>query len=71
MEPAVVEYKYIRVNECGDVTWEDGDNRRIDLQMYAGQSVLIEDEGWNERSKHTIVSLIQDKSLSSFVDTGL
>ena len=58
MEPAILEYKYIRVNESGDVTWEDGENRKVDLLMYAGESVLIEDEGWNEKNKSTIVSLI-------------
>lgn len=51
MTPAVLEYKYIMVDGKGNTNWESGDNRKVDLQQFAGKSVMIEDDGWNNKNR--------------------
>ena len=37
--------------EKGNTNWESGDNRKVDLKNFAGHSVMIEDDGWNNRNR--------------------
>ena len=58
-EAKKIEYKYIinNVNEADQVTWEDGNNRALDLSavfdQFKGQDkvVVVEDESFNKSSK--------------------
>ena len=53
-----LEYKFIMYDEHGNLQWEDGENRQIDLSSFKASKVLIEDEGWNHRgSQGKIITL--------------
>ena len=48
-KPEIVEYKYIIVDEqSGEVSWENGDNRIVDLTTVEARGIIIEDDGWDK-----------------------
>jgi hypothetical protein len=48
-KPDIVEYKYIIVDEqSGEVSWENGDNRIVDLTTVEARGIIIEDDGWDK-----------------------
>jgi hypothetical protein len=51
LTPALLEYKYIMVDSKGNAKWESGDNRKVDLTTFAGHSVMVEDDGWNNKNR--------------------
>lgn len=59
IEAQELEYKFIMYDDHGNVDWEHGDNRRVDLTSINGAKVVIEDEGWNQRNNQPKV-IVQD-----------
>ena len=51
MQAGRVEYKYVMLNDNGEAEWEKGDNRVIDLGPFVGRTVVVEDDGWNQKSR--------------------
>ena len=50
------EYKYIISHEnLDDATWENGDNRKVDLSNIEGGVVVIEDQRFNAVGEETKV----------------
>ena len=49
----------------GDVVWESGDNRKVDLASFAGRDgvVVVEDDGFNK--KHRAAKVYPESSSSS------
>ena len=55
VEGKSLEYKYIKHDEDGNIEWEDVSNRKVSLNSIDGTDFLIEDEGWNEKTRAKVV----------------
>ena len=45
-------------DEHGNLIWEEGENRQVDLSSVKASKVLVEDDGWNNRSSQAKVNVL-------------
>lgn len=54
-------YKYIKYDELGQVCWESGQNRKVNLRSFAGDTVIIVDDLWDQVQKNARVDRQESK----------
>lgn len=46
-------------DEHGNIDWEHGDNRKVNLLSVGGTKVVIEDDGWNQKDTAANVIVLE------------